>query len=119
MANLDGFKYKPLKGLENYLKSREPASEISVLELKRLLVLMAENAHAVCFRYRLIGQMWVSSFMRVIHLTDKGVVLRDDSKGQVVSIPHLKMIIQFELDGSLHTFQPYFHYNVTHHPDEK
>lgn len=102
-----------LDNLDSFLKSRKPEAEVSVLELKRLLVLLAENVHTVCFRYRLIGEMWETNFVRVVQVTDKGVFLRDERKNRMISIPNLKMIMQFELDGSIHNFQPNFHYDVT------
>lgn len=98
--------------LDSYLQHLKPESEISVLELKRLLVLLAENAHRVCFRYRLMGEMWEPRFLRVIHVTEKGVFLRDETINSMISLPDLKMIMQFELDGPIHTFQPNYHYDV-------
>ena len=107
-----------LSKLDSFLQSRKPESEISVLELKRLLVLLAENVHTVCFRYRLIGAMWETNFVRVIQVTDKGVFLRDETRNRMISIPDLRMIMQFELDGAIHTFQPNFHYDVSaRHPN--
>jgi hypothetical protein len=101
-----------MKNLDSYLKSREPASKISTLELKRLLALMADNPYSICFRYRCVGDMWQPNFMRVMGVTDKGVVLKDIPRNKIISVPDLKMIMQFELDGSLHGFAPNFHYTV-------
>lgn len=98
------------------LKDREPVSEISVLELRKLLVLISENVHTVCFRYRLIGQMWQRSFMCVNGVTDKGVFLKDELQNKTIFISDLKWIMQFELDGSIHSFVPNFHYEVIPDP---
>lgn len=98
------------------LKGREPVSKISVLELKKLLVLISENVHTVCFRYRLIGQMWQPNFMRVKDVTDKGVFLRDELQNKTILISDLRWIIQFELDGPIHSFAPNFHYQVIPDP---
>ena len=102
-----------LERIDKYLnKDKGPATAFSILELKRLLVLLAENVHTVRFRYRLMGEMWEPNFVRVARVTDEGVFLRDEKKNKVISIPNLKLIMQFELDGSIHTFQPNFHYDV-------
>jgi hypothetical protein len=105
--------------LDSFLQDRQPESEVSVLELRRLLVLLAENAHSVCFRYRLIGAMWEPRFLRVIHVTDRGAFLKDTTKNRTISLPDLKMIMQFELDGSIHAFQPNYHYDVVPNPHGK
>jgi hypothetical protein len=101
-----------LSSLDLYLKNREPVSKISVLELKALLVLISDHVHSIRFRYRLMGQMWQLNYMRVIHVSEKGVFLKDEIENKMISIPHLKMIIQFELDGSVQAFEPNFHYDV-------
>ena len=98
------------------LKGREPVSKISVLELRKLLVLISENVHTVCFRYRLLGQMWQPNFMRVKDVTDTGVLLKDEMQNKTVLISDLKWIIQFELDGPIHSFAPNFHYDVIPDP---
>jgi hypothetical protein len=80
------------------------------------LVLLSENAHTVCFRYRLIGQMWQPHFMRVIDVTEEGVFLKDLIDHKTVLLSDLNMIMQFELDSSIHSFAPNFHYKVV--PDQ-
>ena len=94
------------------MKDREPVSKLSVLELRMLLVLISENVHTVCFRYRLLGQMWQPNFMRVKDVTDRGVVLKDELQNKTILISDLKWIVQFELDGRIHSFAPNFHYEV-------
>jgi hypothetical protein len=56
--------------------------------------------------------MWEPNFMRIIGLTDNGAVLHDEGTNKVISLPDLKQIIQFELDGNIFGYQPNFHYNV-------
>ena len=87
-------------------------SRISVLELKKLLILLSQNAHKISFRYRLIGRMWHPKFMRVTEVTDKGVFLKDQSENKTILISDLEWIVQFELDGRIHSFAPNFHYEV-------
>lgn len=101
-----------MNSYDSYLKSRQPISRVPLLELKKLLVLLSENVHTVSFRYRVLGQMWHPTFLRVQEVTEKGVFLRDESENKTIYISDLKWITQFELDGTLHTFAPNFHYDV-------
>lgn len=89
-----------------------PASNISTTELKSLLVSLTEHPHRVNFRYRLIGEMWQSVFMRVLFVTETGVMLRDEIHNRTILLSDLKMIIQFELDSALYNFDPNSHYDV-------
>ena len=101
-----------MNAFDSFLKGRQPVSKISILELKRLLVLLSENAHSTGFRYRLLGQMWQPRFVYVHEVTDNGVFLKDQIENKTVFISDLKWIVQFELDGSLHSYAPNFHYDV-------
>jgi hypothetical protein len=86
--------------------------KISPAELKRLLVSITTDAVRPCFRYRLLGEMWQSDFMRVVIVKDDSLILNDQLKNRLVAIRDLKSIMQFELDGALQSFQPHFHYDV-------
>jgi hypothetical protein len=86
---------------------------ISSLELKRLLVEIAGKRPDVCMRYRLLGEMWQRNFMRVLKVTDKGVMLNDEVKNKLLSIHDLTSIVQFEIDVKFQEYQPHFHYDVT------
>lgn len=86
--------------------------QISVTELKRLLVAVADNRSPVFFRYRKVGEMWYPNFLRVLKVTDKGVILNDDVKDKLFSLDFLT-VMQFELDGAIHGFEPHFHYDVS------
>lgn len=90
---------------------------VTVLEVKRLLTELREHRPDICIRYRLIGQMWAQNFARVIKVTDKGVILRDESVRKLVSIPDISHIMQFELDKPFHSFKPHFHYDVVPSPE--
>jgi hypothetical protein len=85
---------------------------IEVLQLKRLLLELREHRPDICFRYRLMGRMWTNNFLRVIKLTEKGVLLNDEPSNKFVSLADLSQVIQFEIDKSFQTYEPYFHYNV-------
>lgn len=85
---------------------------VSVLELKRLLAELTEHRPDICIRFRLIGQMWSENFLRVVRLTDTGVLLNDEISNKFFALPHLSQIMQFELDRSFQTYEPYYHYEV-------
>jgi hypothetical protein len=92
---------------------KDSRKQLSVTELSRLLVTIAEQRLGVCFRFRLMGEMWYPNFVRVLKVTDKGALLNDETKNKIISIADLSSVIQFELDASLHNYEPHFHYEVT------
>ena len=85
---------------------------ISMLELKRLMVDLSEKRPDICIRFRLLGELWSMTFLRVMRVAAKGAVLLDESHG-LVSVSDLNFIMQFEIDKPFQGFQPYFHYEVT------
>jgi hypothetical protein len=92
--------------------SETAKSLISVLELKRLLVDLKQKRPDICFRYRLLGEMWMTNAMRVISVTEKGVLLNDEPNNKLLSVSDLSLIMQFEIDAPFQGFQPHFHYHV-------
>ena len=90
----------------------ELTKKVAVLELRRLLVELKEHRPDICVRYRMIGQMWAQNFLRVVHVTDEGVLLNDETSNKLITIPNLSQVIQFELDKAFQLYQPYFHYEV-------
>lgn len=90
----------------------ESTKKVAVLALKRLLVELREHRPDICIRYRLLGQMWANHFLRVLKISDRGVVLNDESSNKLITIPDLSHIMQFELDKSFQSYQPYVHYEV-------
>ena len=85
---------------------------VSVLELKRLLLTVTDNKLPVSFRYRLLGEMWKPNFMNVLRVTEKGVLLKDEVGNKLISVLDLTQIVQFEIDQSIHNFEPHFHYGL-------
>ncbi len=85
---------------------------ITVTELKRLLVAIVETRSAICFRFRKVGEMWYPNFLRVLKVTEKGIILNDEVKNKLFSLD-LSSVMQFELDGPLYGFEPHFHYDVS------
>jgi hypothetical protein len=88
------------------------SNEVSLVELRRLLVEVKEKKPGVCVRFRLMGELWAKSFMSIAGVTEKGVVLRDDSANTFVAITNLSDVIQFEIDEPFQSYKPYNHYDV-------
>jgi hypothetical protein len=85
---------------------------ISVNELKRLMVTIADSNMEIGMRYRLIGEMWEQNYMTIMKVTEFGLLLNDLVKNRLIVIRDLSQIMQFELDSPFHSFRPNFHYNV-------
>ena len=90
---------------------------VSVIELRRLLVELKEKRPDICFRYRLLGELWSQQFMRVMLVTEKGVILNEENSNKLGSISDLSNIMQFELDNRFQDFEPYYHYEVRPLPE--
>lgn len=76
------------------------------------MVDLTEKRPDICIRFRLLGELWAVHFLRVMRLSEKGVVLFDENAG-LVSVSDLNFIMQFEIDKPFQGFQPYYHYEVT------
>jgi hypothetical protein len=85
---------------------------VSILELKRLLIELAEHSNNVCIRFRLIGELWQARYYKVLRVTDNGVALIDEPANKLVFISNLSNVMQFELDGTFQIYQPNYHYSV-------
>jgi hypothetical protein len=82
----------------------------SGLELKQLLVQLIKLP-GICFRFRLLGEMWIRHLTQVTAVHEKSALFYDEvqSKYYLVKINN---IMQFEIDGRFQNFQPFFHYDV-------
>jgi hypothetical protein len=87
-------------------------SLITVVELKRLLTDLKEKRPDICIRYRLLGEMWISHYRRVVVLTERGALFNDEEINKLINLADLSMIMQFELDQAFQEYQPHFHYDV-------
>lgn len=90
---------------------------ITINELKRLLVTITDYRLDIGIRYRFIGEMWETNYLRILRVTEYGLLLSDEIKNRLVVIRDFSQIMQFELDTSFHAFQPYCHYTVIPNPD--
>jgi hypothetical protein len=97
---------------ENSVLLSHAKPNISIPALRKLLALMSASAGS-SVRYRLMGEMWQPNFMRVLQVTDDGVVLVDESKNRFILLSDLNMIMQFELDSCQNNFDPYNHYDIS------
>lgn len=86
-------------------------STLSSVKLKQLLIDLKEHAPNTCVRVRLLGEMWRSSFMRVVSVTEQRVLLNDEVRNKLISIP-LTSIMQLELDHKFKEYQPHNHYSI-------
>ena len=76
------------------------------------MVDLTEKRPDICIRFRVLGELWHAQFMRVMRVTDKGVLLFDDTLG-LVSVSDLNFVMQFEIEKPFQGFQPHYHYEVT------
>jgi hypothetical protein len=96
---------------------RETPGVISTVQLKRLMVELKEKRPDICIRFRMLGEMWAQNFMRVLQITDKGIVLNDEVLNKLIYITNLTNVMQCELDNRFQNFQPFYHYEVV--PDRE
>ena len=88
------------------------ALAVNVLELKRLLVELAEHKIDVCIRLRLLGDVWQLNHSKVLRVTDNSVALLDEFTNKLLFIQDLNNVMQFELDGQFQHYKPNYHYTV-------
>jgi hypothetical protein len=90
----------------------EDRKTVSTLELIRLLHELKDYGTGICFRFRLIGEMWYPNFTQVVFVHDSKVLVFDDSINKNIFVRDISNIMQFELDKRFQNYQPYFHYDV-------
>jgi len=87
-------------------------TSISVIELRQLLYGILDDHSYVCIRFRLLGEMWKSNFLRVIMISENGAMFKDERTNETIDITDLNNLMQFEIDGRFRQFQPHFHYDL-------
>jgi hypothetical protein len=88
------------------------SGQVQVLELRRLLYELKDQRSDICIRFRLLGEMWQTSFLRVIKLTPNGVVLFDERHEEAITVRDLREVVQFEIDAPYQNYHPHNHYTV-------
>jgi hypothetical protein len=71
---------------------------VSPLELKFLMnsiLLQKANIRIKCL---LDGKRWSDRYLSVMVVTEKGAVLKDESRDKIFSIPFIQQVMQFVLD---------------------
>jgi hypothetical protein len=101
-----------LHDLSKMVEVEKNKTLISRLELKRLLTELKDLRPDICFRYRLVGEMWKPNFMRIVDVNEKGAVLIDETTDKLVFLHTLIQVVQFEIDAKFQMIQPHFHYEV-------
>jgi hypothetical protein len=86
--------------------------QVAVLELRRLLYELKDQRPDICVRFRLLGDMWQTSFHHVKSLTERGVILTNESKNETIAIMDLREVVQFELDARYQNYHPHNHYSI-------
>lgn len=102
-----------VKGKEWHMRVTDTTKLISVAELRRLLYNIRDHHVDVLIRFRKLGEMWKSNFMKVVDLNERGAIFNDVTISEFVFVMDLEEIMQFELDGRFQIFEPYYHYEVT------
>jgi len=88
-------------------------SNVSVQELKLLLSSILQRHANVRFRCVLEGEVWPADFMRILLVTEKGVILNEEKSNKTISIKFLNDIIQFELEKTYENYQAKSRYTIT------
>jgi hypothetical protein len=79
---------------------------VSPLELKFLMdsiLLQKANIRIKCL---LDGKTWSDRYLAVLMVTEKGVVLKDESRDKIFSIPFIQQVMQFVLDKPFDSYDP-------------
>ena len=84
----------------------------TVTHLRRTLIDILEHGQGVCIRFRVIGEMWQSNFVRIVSVTEQRVLVNDEVMSKLLSI-EISKIIQFEIDHRFKGLEPYNHYDIT------
>ena len=93
---------KSMKLKQTFPKATEV---ISGLELKLLMKSIISRQAKIRIKYLLEGGVWSNCFMSVMMVTERGIILNDDSKNKIKSIKFLDQIKQLVID------QPFDGYN--------
>lgn len=95
-----------------FFKPMTKPKKVTSQELRQLLHHIQNPRLHICIRFRLIGQLWQSHFMRVVLVVEEGVTFEDEKESKLLSIKNLNDIMQFELDQPLFQYEPHYHYEV-------
>jgi hypothetical protein len=83
----------------------------SITHLKQVLVDIKEHGPNVCVRFRLLGELWQTGFVRIVNVIDNRVLINDDARNKLLSMD-LSLVMQFEIDHRFKGIEPHNHYDV-------
>jgi hypothetical protein len=86
-------------------------STLSSIKLRQLLTGLKDHGQNTCVRMRLLGDMWQNGFLRIVSVTEDRVLLNDELKNKLISVP-LNAIMQIEIDHKFKEYQPHNHYTI-------
>jgi hypothetical protein len=91
--------------------SLKRAPSVTPLQGLKHLLLFADQRREVMLRFGLPDEIWEYNCMQVISVSNNSVAFQDKINGKVV-VRSQNMIILFELDGSVLSFEPNAHYDL-------
>jgi hypothetical protein len=86
---------------------------ISLLELKLLAKSIISKHAKIRIKCLLEGGSWTGQFLSVMMVTEKGLVLSDDSNNKIKSIRFIDQIVQFVIDKPFDSYTPNMAYIVS------
>ena len=87
-------------------------NQVSIPELHLLLRSIIDLRPNVLIRFRLIGELWQTNFLRVVRLEENSAVFYDERNDRNALISDIKSFMQFELDSHFQQYEPHFHYTI-------
>ena len=84
----------------------------TVTHLRQMLIDILEHGQSVCIRFRAIGEMWQTNFVRLVSVTEQRILVNDEVVNKLISL-ELSKIMQFEIDHRFKGLEPFYHYEVT------
>jgi hypothetical protein len=87
-------------------------SQVSIPELHQLLRSIIDLRPNVGLRFRLLGELWQTGFVRVVHLEENAATFYDERSDRNLLVSDIKLFMQFELDSQFQQFEPHFHYSI-------
>lgn len=99
-----------MRSIDHGKLEKKVTTSLNALELKQLLIQLVKLPQ-ICFRFRLLGEMWMVNMMHVTAVNEKTVLVYDEIETRY-HLVKINNIMQFEIDQRFQNFQPHFHYNV-------
>lgn len=83
---------------------------ITALEFKRIIYELWEHSRDTRIRLRVVGQMWMKNYARIVHVTaTNGILIQEKDQMKYIS---LNDVIEFEVESPFQYLQPNNHYEV-------